>query len=170
MYLHSMHFEIKPAGWKDFGALLALQKQVIREAEHLVATGKDRKESPLFAFAKALLHRKRVHTFVAQEGSELVGYITIVFGKFRKIRETAYIVVGVRASHRGHGIGTALLKAAEEFARKHKMHRLELEVFETNDGAVRLYEKLGYVIEGRRREAVKNESGYTDIIWMGKLL
>jgi RimJ/RimL family protein N-acetyltransferase len=50
------------------------------------------------------------------------------------------------------------------------MHRIELEVFETNEGAMRLYEKLGYVVEGHRREAVKTAKGSTDIIWMGKLL
>ncbi len=165
-----METVIREAGWRDFGALLNLQKQVVRESEHLAATGGERKESVIIAFVKAVMHRKRVHTLVAVDGSALVGYITIVFGKFRKVGETAYIVVGVRASHRGKGIGTTLLTEAEKFARSHKMHRMELEVFEGNEGAVRLYEKLGYQIEGRRREAVKTQNGYSDIIWMGKLL
>lgn len=165
-----MQILIRAAGWRDFGALLKLQRQVVRESEHLAATGGERKEPILFAFAKAILHRKRVHTQIAIDGGEPVGYITIVFGKFQKVGETAYIVVGVRASHRGHGVGTALLTEAEKFARSRKMHRMELEVFEGNQGAVRLYEKLGYAIEGRRREAVKTPSGYSDIIWMGKLL
>lgn len=165
-----MQFQIRPAGWRDFGTLLVLQKQIVREAEHLVPTGKDHKEPVALAFVKALLHRNRVQTLLAEEGGQLVGYITIVFGKFRRVRETVYIVVGVRASHRGRGIGTELLKRAEQFAREKKMHRIELEVFETNGDAVRLYEKLGFSLEGRRREAVKTSSGYTDIIWMGKLL
>jgi len=165
-----MEFQIRQAGWRDFGALLALQKQIVREAEHLVPTGKDHKEPVFFAFLKALLHRNRVMTLLAEQNGELIGYITIVFGKFRRVRETVYIVVGVRASHRGNGVGTALLQAAETYSRERKMHRMELEVFETNDKAVRLYEKLGFQLEGRRREAVKTSSGYTDIIWMGKLL
>ncbi|OGG80642.1 hypothetical protein A3A39_04100 [Candidatus Kaiserbacteria bacterium RIFCSPLOWO2_01_FULL_54_13] len=163
-------FDIRVAGWRDFGALATLQKKIVREAEHLAATGKDRKEPLLYALAKAILHRKRVHTIVAEEEGKFVGYITIVFGKFQRVRETAYIVVGVLASHRGRGIGTQLLSRAEDHARDRGMHRVELEVFETNDSAVRLYEKLGYVIEGRRREAVRTDEGYTDIIWMGKLL
>ncbi|MBI2612769.1 GNAT family N-acetyltransferase [Candidatus Kaiserbacteria bacterium] len=165
-----MQILIRAAGWRDFGALLHLQRQVVRESEHLAATGGERKEPIVFAFAKAVLHRKRVHTLLALSENQPVGYITIVFGKFRKVGETAYIVVGVRASHRGHGVGTALLTEAEKFARSRKMHRMELEVFEGNEGAVRLYEKLGYAIEGRRREAVKTQNGYSDIIWMGKLL
>src|SRR3989344_3535150 len=165
-----MGISIKPAGWKDFGALRVLQRDVVREAKHLVPTGSERKEAFIYALAKAFLHRRRVHTLLAFDGSEAVGYITIVFGKFQKVGETAYIVVGVRASHQGKGVGTALLSSAEDFARSRGMHRMELEVFERNEGAIRLYEKLGYVVEGRRREAVKTESGYSDIIWMGKLL
>lgn len=165
-----MRILIREAGWKDFGALLGLQRKIVRESEHLAATGGERKEPIFFAFAKAILHRKRMHTLLALDENEPAGYITIVFGKFRKVGETAYIVVGVRASHQGQGIGTVLLTEAEKFARSRKMHRMELEVFEGNDTAVRLYEKLGYQVEGRRREAVKTPEGYSDIIWMGKLL
>jgi ribosomal protein S18 acetylase RimI-like enzyme len=103
-------FVVRSAGWKDFGGLATLQKQIVRQAEHLAATGNDRKEPFLYSLVKAILHRKRVHTLVAEEEGKLVGYITIVFGKFHRVRETAYIVVGVLASHRGRGIGTSLLK------------------------------------------------------------
>lgn len=165
-----MQIVIREAGWRDFGALLRLQRQIVRESEHLAATGGERKDPILFAFIKAVIQRKRVHTLLALAGREPVGYITIVFGKFRKVGETAYIVIGVRASFQGQGIGTSLMNEAEKFARSRNMHRMELEVFENNQGAVRLYEKLGYQIEGRRREAVKTSDGYSDIIWMGKLL
>lgn len=165
-----MEVTIRKAGWGDFGALLELQRLIMRESEHLAATGHERKDSFILAFAKAILHRKRVHTLLAVVGKEAVGYITIVFGKFQKVGHTSYIVVGVRASHRGQGVGTALLNEAEKFAISRHMHRIELEVFEGNEGAVHLYERLGYKIEGRRREAVKTASGYSDIIWMGKLI
>ena len=165
-----MDIEVAQAGWRDFPVLWSLQKKILREAEHLVATGEERKEPFAYALAKAFLHRKRVHTFLALEGGEMVGYITLVSGKFKKIRDTVYIVVGVRASHRGRGIGTKLLAHAEEFARERGMHRMELEVSDKNEYAIRLYERLGYAAEGRRREATKTSGGYNDIIWMGKLL
>ncbi|MDO8552643.1 MAG: GNAT family N-acetyltransferase [bacterium] len=165
-----MQYQIKLAGLKDFGALMQLQKQIANEAEHLAVTGKDRRDSLLYAFAKTLVHRKRVHTFIALDGAKIVGYITAISGKFLKVRGTSYVVMGVLASYRGRGIGTALLKQAEGLAREHGMHRMELEVFEKNEDAVHLYEKLGFVMEGRRREAIKTPKGYEDIIWMGKLL
>lgn len=124
----------------------------------------------LYALAKALVHRKRMHTFVATDEQRIVAYITVVTGKFLKVNGTAYIVMGVLTTHRGRGIGTRLLIRAEEFVRDRGMHRMELEVFEKNESAVRLYEKLGFVAEGRRREAIQTPEGYEDIIWMGKLL
>ncbi|MDP3965875.1 MAG: GNAT family N-acetyltransferase [bacterium] len=165
-----MQYQVKLAGLRDFGALMKLQKQIANEAKHLAITGKDRRDSLLYAFAKTLVHRKRVHTFIALDEGKVVGYITAISGKFLKVRGTSYVVMGVLASYRGRGIGTELLKRAEELARGHGMHRMELEVFEKNEDAVRLYEKLGFVTEGRRREAIKTPDGYDDIIWMGKLL
>mgnify|MGYP001565573067 FL=1 len=165
-----MQFDITPAVWKDFGELLRVQRRIMRETEHLAVTHKDPKSSTLYALAKAILHRKRLHTFVAKDGGNIVGYISVISGKFLKVRGTAYLVMGVLASHRGRGIGTGLLACAERFARTRGVHRMELEVFENNTNAVRLYEKLGFVAEGRRREAIQTPEGYEDVIWMGKLL
>ena len=111
-----------------------------------------------------------MHTFVAKDGAHIVGYITVICGKFLKVKGTAYIVMGVLTSHRRRGIGTGLLMHVEEFVRSRQMHRLELEVFENNVNAIRLYEKLGFLTEGKRREAIRTPSGYQDIRWMGKLL
>src|SRR3990167_2713453 len=121
MPVRSMSTVIRKAGWRDFGALLGLQKQVARETEQLATTSADHKESFILAFIKAILHRKRVTTLVAEDKRTLVGYITIVTGKFKKVGHTAYIVVGVRASHRSQGIGTQLMENAEAFARERGM-------------------------------------------------
>lgn len=165
-----MEYNISLTNWKDFAELLTLQRDISHEVEHLAVTKKDRKDSMFWSFAKAILHRKRVYTFIAKDNGKLIGYITVVTGKFLKVRETAYIVMGVAADYRGKGVGTQLLAKAEEFARSQNMHRIELEVFDRNVNAIRLYEKLGFVMEGRRREAIKTADGYQDIIWMGKLL
>ena len=46
---------------------------------------------------------------------------------------------------RGHGLGTRLLKFLEETARSENLEILNLDVRETQDMAIRLYEKNGYV-------------------------
>lgn len=49
------------------------------------------------------------------------------------------------------------------------LHRIELEVFAFNTRALRVYEKLGFRLEGRRREALRWEGRYHDALLMGLL-
>lgn len=50
----------------------------------------------------------------------------------------------VREEHRGRGVGTAIIAAAEELARGRGRTQMAVGVAHDNDGAARLYERLGY--------------------------
>ena len=54
--------------------------------------------------------------------------------------------ISVRAEHRGQGIGTALIRAAEEYVRGTGMSAVVFHVEKTNTQAFRLYERLGYSV------------------------
>jgi ribosomal protein S18 acetylase RimI-like enzyme len=54
---------------------------------------------------------------------------------------------------RGQGIGTAIMQAAEERARAGGVTRLALYVLDTNTGAQRFYDRLGYRVVGSVRNA-----------------
>lgn len=58
----------------------------------------------------------------------------------------SYYVCGVALfpAYRGRGLGTRLMRLAEEQARARGLTRLSLIVFEANAGAKRLYDRLGY--------------------------
>ncbi len=58
--------------------------------------------------------------------------------------------VAVDETSRGGGVGRALMAFAEERARAENLPRLSLICFEPNDGALRLYESLGYRETDRR--------------------
>ncbi len=55
--------------------------------------------------------------------------------------------VAVDEAGRGKGVGSALLAHAEQTARAAGSQRLALDVAVNNDGARRLYERLGYAVE-----------------------
>ena len=62
-------------------------------------------------------------------------------------KEDCYIqAIGVDEEWRGQGIGTALLKRAEEYAKERGKPYLTLEASQTNGAAIRLYRRLGFVI------------------------
>ena len=65
-------------------------------------------------------------------------------GSMRMPRRAALIGVAVDDGWRGRGIGTALMHAAEAWARDRGFDTLELDVADANGDARRLYERLGY--------------------------
>jgi len=72
---------------------------------------------------------------------------------------------------RGRGVGTALMHAALEKARREGLHKLSLEVFPHNAAAIALYRKFGFVEEGRRRQHYRRANGELwDSIVMGLIL
>jgi RimJ/RimL family protein N-acetyltransferase len=77
--------------------------------------------------------------------------------------------ISVAKPFRGQGIGSRLVATGEDWCRSRSVRRLELEVIDGNP-AVALYQRLGFDIEGRKREAIKVGNGLRDVIIMAKIL
>lgn len=162
---------IKPLKMSQAMKFLLLRRQVESESEHLALAGDDRKSEPVwFALGRMFVNRKWMTNLIAKDGEEFIGYISVSFARFRKMKENAYVVLSVRSNHRGKGIGTRLMLEAEKMAYKRGIRRLELEVFAKNTGAHGLFKRLGYEEEGRKRRAAKTSDGFDDLILMAKFL
>ena len=110
-------------------------------------------------------------TFIALRDKEVLGYISIVFGKYKKFQGNAYLVsAAVKKEERGQGIGTKLFRAVEGHARENGTRRIEFDVFSSNKRALELYKRLGYEVEGVKRRAVENKQGSDDLVFMAKFL
>lgn len=71
---------------------------------------------------------------------------------------------------RGRGIGTAAIVQLVEFGFvRRNLRRIHLQAIASNTGAIRAYEKAGFVIEGRQRQHAWVRGGYEDIVLMGIL-
>ena len=81
--------------------------------------------------------------FVALDGDTVVGYISL----YLIIDEKEIVNVCVLPEHRGRGIGAMLVKCALEYERD-KTARVMLEVRASNDGAISLYKKFGFLPVG----------------------
>jgi len=82
-----------------------------------------------------------------QTGKSLYGFIAA-----RVTAEELHINnIGVRATARGRGIGSALLRAALATARRLGAHTALLEVRANNLAAQALYRRFGFEVTGRRR-------------------
>jgi RimJ/RimL family protein N-acetyltransferase len=150
---------------------LRLRTDIERESPYLSVSGGERRDGFLYTLLRMIVNRRRSRIFIAADGSDAIGYIYTVLGRFKKFRGNAYIaVVSIKQSHQGKGVGTRLMQTVEDFAKSRNIGRLELEVFAKNERAIALYERLGYQQEGRKRRAVQNHDGFDDIVFMAKLL
>ncbi len=80
-----------------------------------------------------------------------------------------HITIGERDGWgQGYGTESAELMLAHAFERL-GLHRVALSVFSFNERAIRSYQKAGFHIEGRLREAIMRDGRYWDEIQMGAL-
>lgn len=73
--------------------------------------------------------------------------------------------VAIRPPYRGRGLGTALMHHVLAEARRLGAHRATLEVRRSNDGARRLYERLGFRLTGTRRNYYSHPVEDALILW-----
>ncbi len=91
-----------------------------------------------------------------------------VYGSGR-LRHSASVGIMVHADYQGKGIGTALFKKMIDLADNWLMLvRLELTAFVENERAVRLYQSMGFQIEGIKRYAVIRNGKYADEYLMAR--
>jgi RimJ/RimL family protein N-acetyltransferase len=69
----------------------------------------------------------------------------------------------------GRGLGTEVVRLSVGHAFAAGLHRVELEVYDFNPRARHVYEKVGFVVEGTKRDALRFDDGWVDCHVMGVL-
>jgi len=129
---------VREAGAADLAGVLALERDVA-EAPHW-AEGVYREIVSGSGIPRCL--------FVAEAEGLLLGFaVGVVTGDSAELESVA-----VRGDARRRGVGRALCDAVAEWCRSQGATALELEVRAASAGAMALYEGLGFVSVGRRRE------------------
>jgi ribosomal-protein-alanine N-acetyltransferase len=93
---------------------------------------------------------------VAELEGHLVGYvmsrIEYGFSHLRRLglaRKGHIVSIAVKEEHRSKGVGTLLMKTAQDEMLKKSATECYLEVRVSNEGAIALYQRMGYKISGR---------------------
>ena len=89
---------------------------------------------------------------VAKEENEVIGYI----GMSIVIDEGYIFNVAVRESYRNKGVATALINELVTYGKKNNFCFITLEVRESNQPAISLYSKFGFIKAGERKDYYSN--------------
>lgn len=108
---------------------------------------------------------------LAESAGRIIGLLNCKGSSRKAIRHAVTLGMSVEQDWRGKGVGSQLMARAIEWAKSTgSIKRIELSAFERNTVAIHLYEKFGFVIEGRRRKAGFRDGQYLDGVIMALLL
>jgi len=93
-----------------------------------------------------------------------------LFPKSPRRRHVGHIGLAVHDKWHAKGVGTALMQALIDVADNWlNLSRLELTVFTDNQPALKLYKKLGFVVEGTHRKYAFRDGTYADVHAMARV-
>lgn len=106
---------------------------------------------------------------VAKDTGELIGGADLVDSSSENRSAELGIAIGDKARWDG-GYGTDTMRTLCRFGFDFmNLNRIELEVYLSNPRAIHVYETVGFVREGVRREAMYKYGRYLDVLVMGLL-
>jgi len=113
------------------------------------------------------------HLFiVAEVDGRIVGSADLHNGNRKRIQHVGTLGITVIKDFRGLGVGKALMEALLNWALDNPLiEKIGLEVFDVNKPAIELYNKLGFIEEGRKAKGIKlGQDSYADSILMYKFI
>ncbi|AMP03675.1 GNAT family N-acetyltransferase [Collimonas pratensis] len=167
-------YHIRPALEADAAILCAAERRIAETPGRLVSHPDELKET---AYAEKIRALADIGCYlVAEKDGVIVGHAVLEPVASRLSLAHVYTLgsMVVHSGADGQGAGSALMRALLQWAQQQPhIERIELRVREQNTAARRLYEKFGFVLEGRFDKRIKLADGsyLTDLMmaWFAPL-
>ncbi len=160
---------IRESRVEDAESLHAFYKAVTTETEFLITEPDEvlgvAEERALIKIYQNLFNRLYL---VALYGSKIVATLKIAGARRKRMSHTGELSIAVRKDFWGQGLGRRMMELGLDWA-EGILKRVELNVVDNNERAIKLYENLGFKLEGIKKRAVRLSDGFHDIYIMAKL-
>ena len=144
---------LRAASPEDAERLVGLNRAILSESDFHIRERDEYTADPAAErrFVESFARGSGSLYLVAEVDDTLVGLLLFQRERLRRLRHGGNLGLAVRVAWQGRGVGTAMLDAFLGWARRQPgLRRVKLEVFDTNPGAIRLYEKARFRREGVR--------------------
>jgi len=139
---------IRKALLNDLDTLLEFEKGIMEFERPIDVTIKEGDDIHYYDLA-ALIASPDAEVVVAEQGGELIGsgYAHIVDSKpYLKHQKHAHLgFMYVKPERRGKAVNKLIIEALQQWALSKNIIELRLEVYYNNPGAIRAYEKVGFM-------------------------
>ncbi|PMC40468.1 GNAT family N-acetyltransferase [Bacillus sp. UMB0899] len=164
---------IRSADQKDAKSLSEIRVKIDGETENM-----DRESGEAFIgeegfkqIIKDDTESERNLFLVAEIKGEIVGFSRCEGNKLKRTLHKVEFGVCVLKEYWGNGIGQNLLKESILWSDANGIKKISLSVLETNQKAIKLYEKYGFEVEGvLKNDKVLSDGKYYHTVLMGRLL
>lgn len=104
-------------------------------------------------FEREIVHSKIAHIYTVRRKGDIVGY----FSLWKIVDEGHLTNITVAPEFRRQGFGEIICREVIRLAREIRIRKVTLEVRVTNETAIRLYEKLGFIRTAVRPKYYENQ-------------
>lgn len=170
-YVNGTLYTVRSAIESDAQELSQLRLQIDGETENL-----DRERGEAFIDTPGFVRLIKVDTesprnlfLVAVVQDRIVGFSRCQGVYLNRFAHKVEFGVGVLQEFWGCGIGKNLLQESIAWADSNGIKKITLSVLGTNEKAIRLYEKLGFEVEGvLRNDKILADGKYYNTVMMGR--
>ncbi len=108
----------------------------------------------------------------ALDGERVVGWCDVRRSENEISKHCGTLGMGIIDGYRGAGLGARLMESTLATVKQMQMgiERVELTLWSTNARAYRLYQRMGFIDEGRKIAARRIDGQTSDVILMAKIL
>lgn len=161
---------IRSARTRDARALARFKFEMLRTSRHLntrveearLTTGGERR------LIRRVDASENEIAIVALYDGDIIASLETMTDHRSKLQHSTLLGLSVAKAFRDKGLGRIMLDCCLSWAKAHRtLERVELHVHGDNARAIALYEKLGFIEEGRRKDAIRRgPQEYVDDILM----
>jgi len=101
-------------------------------------------------------------------GKTVIGWCDVIPKSIPEFSHVGVLGMGILPEYRGKGYGKKLMdKTIKHAFTINNLEKIELIVYESNEGAISLYRKAGFIEEGKRMQVRKIDGRYENELFMG---
>ncbi|MFP7296670.1 GNAT family N-acetyltransferase [Neobacillus niacini] len=171
--INSLRYSIRSAAEKDAKGLSDVRVQIDGETENL-----DREPGEAYinetSFKRIIKEdsERGNHLFlVAEVNDRIVGFSRCEGNQLKRSCHKVEFGVCVLKEYWGYGIGKKFLEESIRWADIAGIKKINLNVLETNENAIKLYRNYGFEIEGiLKNDKLLSDGNYYNTILMGRLM
>ncbi|MHB8881942.1 MAG: GNAT family N-acetyltransferase [Thermodesulfovibrionales bacterium] len=163
---------LRLAGCQDAEEIISVIKTNAPERSYVLMEHYGTKPEAIINYICGMDFEKNL-LIVAVTDTAVVGALSGIQMDSGKSPQTAHILkIGLHlvSAYRGLGIGSQMLDFTIKWAQERAFTKLEANIFTTNKKSLHLFERVGFVEEGLRRNRIRIGNQFIDEVLLGKVL